>query len=196
MAIHMENIADTLTTNELILLAQAGNDQALEKLVKLHLSIIHGTCLRYLGNSDEAEDAVQDTFVKIWKNLKKIDIQKNFKVWAVEIAKNTCLDAIKRRRTVPLSAFEDENGNNYIADTLESNTPSPADRAEHSLLQRMLNGALNKLSPAYQKVLSLYYREGLNFREIAETLDEPLHTIKSRHRRAIMNLRLVLAENV
>lgn len=184
-----------LDTNELILLAQAGNDQALEELFKKHLPLIYGTCMRYLRNQDEAQDATQESFIKIWKNLKRIDLKKNFRVWAVEIAKNTCLDMIKRRRTVPISAFDDENGNNYIADTMRSSSPSPSDAAEHSLLRRMLTGAMSKLSPAYRLVLHMYYRDGLNFREIAEKLDEPMYTVKSRHRRAIINLRLILAEN-
>ncbi len=181
--------------NELVLLAKAGNEQALGALVNRHLSLVYGACLRYLRNQDEAEDAVQETFVKVWRHLKKIDPQKNFKAWVMEIAKNTCLDILKKKQAVPLSAFEDEAGFNYLAESLVSADQSPAEAAEQSILKRVLNSALDKLSPAYQKVLSLYYQEGLNFREISETLHEPLHTIKSRHRRAVINLRLILGQN-
>ena len=191
----MEKNEISISDNELILMAKAGNDQAMETLVSRYLSIVYGACLRYLNNTDEAEDAVQETFIKVWRNLKKIDPQKNFKAWAMEIAKNTCLDAIKRKRAVPLSAFEDEEGNNYLSDSLRSTAPSPDASAEQSILARALTAATDKLSPAYRKVLSLYYKDGLNFREIAETLDEPLHTVKSRHRRAIINLRLILDKN-
>jgi RNA polymerase sigma factor for flagellar operon FliA len=82
-----------------------------------------------------------------------------------------------------------------LAESLVSNDQSPSDAAEQSILKRVLSSALEKLSPAYQRVLSLYYKEGLNFREISETLNEPLHTIKSRHRRAVINLRLILDKN-
>jgi len=181
--------------NELALLAKAGNEQALETLVKRHLSLVYGSCLRYLGNQDEAEDAVQETFVKVWRNLKKIDPEKNFKAWVLEIAKNTCLDIIKKKRAVPMSAFDDENGYNYLAESLVSTDHSPSEAAEQSILGRILNSALEKLSPAYQKVLAMYYKEGLNFREISETLNEPLHTVKSRHRRAVISLRLLLMNN-
>ena len=193
--VSMEYISTTIPENELILLAKAGNDKALERLVESHLSVVYGSSLRYLGNQDEADDAVQETFVKVWRNLKKIDPQKNFKAWVLEIAKNTCLDMLKKKRAVPMSAFDDENGNNFIIDTFASSVASPADMAEHSILSRILSSAMEKLSPAYQKVLSLYYKEGLNFREISETLNEPLHTIKSRHRRAVINLRLYLDKN-
>jgi len=191
----MESNIVTTSDNELILLAKSGNEQGLETLVKRHLSVVYGSCLRYLGNQDEAEDAVQETFVKVWRNLKKIDPEKNFKAWVLEIAKNTCLDILKKKRAVPMSAFEDENGFNYLAESLVSAGESPSEAAEQSILRRVLNSALEKLSPAYQKVLSLYYKEGLNFREISETLNEPLHTVKSRHRRAVINLRLILGQN-
>jgi RNA polymerase sigma-70 factor, ECF subfamily len=191
----MNATLDHMKTADLILLAQAGNDKALEELFKGHLSSIYGTCLRILRNPDEAQDAVQESFIKIWKNLGRIDLKKNFRVWAIEIAKNTCLDMVKRRRTVPMSAFDDENGNNFIVDTLRSPSPSPSEAAELSLLKRLLHGAVSRLSPAYQRVLRMYYDDGLNFREIAEKLDEPMYTVKSRHRRAIINLRLILAEN-
>jgi RNA polymerase sigma-70 factor (ECF subfamily) len=183
-----------MENNELILLAKAGNDNALETLVSRHLSVVYGACLQYLKDSDEAEDAAQETFVKVWRNLKNIDSQKNFKAWIMEIAKNTCLDILKKKKTVPISAFEDENGFNYLAESIPSTSLSPSDLAEHSILSRILNTALEKLSPAYRLVLSLYYKEGLNFREISETLNKPLHTVKSQHRRAVISLRTLLAQ--
>jgi RNA polymerase sigma-70 factor (ECF subfamily) len=191
----MENITITIPDNELILLAKAGNEQAFETLVRRHLSVVYGSCLRYLVDQDEAEDAVQETFVKVWRNLKKIDPQKNFKAWVLEIAKNTCLDILKKKQAVPMSAFENEDGYNYLAESLVSSDRSPAETADQSILSRILNSALEKLSPAYQKVLAMYYKEGLNFREISETLNEPLHTVKSRHRRAVIGLRSILMDN-
>ena len=184
-----------LPDNELVLLAKSGSEKALETLVKRHLSLVYGSCLRYLRNPDEAEDAVQETYVKVWRNLKKIDPQKNIRSWIMEIAKNTCLDMLKKKNAVPMSAFEDETGYNYLAESLVSTAQSPSEAAERSVLRRILNSALEKLSPAYQRVLSLYYKEGLNFREISEALGEPLHTIKSRHRRAVIGLRELITDN-
>jgi len=192
--IPMGNNLAANSENELILLAKTGNEQALETLIKRHLSLVYGSCLRYLSNQDEAEDATQESFVKVWRNLKKIDPQKNFKAWLLEIAKNTCLDILKKKQAVPMSTFEDENGYNYLIESLTSTDQSPAEAAEQSILSQILNSALKKLSLAYQKVLAMYYKEGLNFREISATLNEPLHTVKSRHRRAVINLRLILSQ--
>ena len=191
----MAEISKTMPENKLVLLAKTGNDQALGLLIRRYLSAVNGLCLSYLKNADEAEDAVQETFVKVWRNLKKIDPQKNFRAWTMEIAKNTCIDILKKKRAVPLSAFENEaDGTNWLSESLTSHSPSPSELAEQSMLGRVLNAATAKLSPAYQKVLALYYGNGLNFREISETLNEPLHTVKSRHRRAVINLRLILAK--
>jgi RNA polymerase sigma-70 factor, ECF subfamily len=191
----MRGETQNLAANELILLAQAGNDTAFKQLVQTHMGLVYGVCMRYLGNTEEAEDAAQDSFVKIWRNLWKVDPSRNFRVWAAEIAKNTSLDILKKRRSVPMSAFENDEGENYLADALETTRESPIQATERSLLRSLLGMAVSRLSPAYQKVLAMYYQDGYNFREIAEKLGEPLHTVKSRHRRAVMNLRLILAEN-
>jgi RNA polymerase sigma-70 factor (ECF subfamily) len=191
----MINEMISLSDNDLLLMAKAGNNKSFNLLIRRYLSAVYGSCLRFLNDQAAAEDAVQETFVKVWRNLKKIDPQKNFRAWVMEIAKNTCLDAIKSTRTVPMSAFEDIDGGNFIIDSLESAALSPSDYAEQTLLSRVLTNAISKLTPAYQKVLDLYYRDGLNFREISETLEEPIHTIKSRHRRAIINLRSILTNN-
>lgn len=191
----MDSKNEQLTDRELILMSQTGNEQALEILVARYLPMVFRACARLLQSAEEAEDAAQNTFIKVWKNLKKADPERNFRAWVMEIAKNTCLDAIKGRRSLPMSAFDDEDGNNLLVDSLASHLPTPLENAEQSLLARLLNGAMEKLSPAYRKVLDLYYKKGLNFREIAESLNEPLHTVKSRHRRALINLRLILAKN-
>ncbi len=183
-----------MTENELVLLAKAGNEQALEAIIRKNLPAVYRLCLSILKDPDMSEDAAQESFVKMWRNLKKIDVQKNLHAWMMQIAKNTCFDLIKSQRNIPMSAFEDEEGRNTLEESLHSNSPSPAEMTEHSLLRGLLDTTLGDLSPAYQKVLNLYYRQGLNFREISEILHEPLHTVKSRHRRAIINLRLILAE--
>jgi RNA polymerase sigma-70 factor, ECF subfamily len=181
--------------NELVLLAQTGNDQALEELVKINLPAVYRLCLGILHDEDLAQDAAQDAFVKVWRNLKKIDPQGNFRGWVMEIAKNTSLDYLKKKKATPFSAFETEDGANALLETVASDSASPAELAENSLLRELLDKATSRLSPAYQKVLNLYYQKGLNFREISEEISEPLHTVKSRHRRAISNLRLILDEN-
>lgn len=186
-----ENIENFLDS-ELIIKAQSGNQQALELLIQRFLPGVFNLCLRYMQDSFDAEDAAQEAFVKVWKNLKKFDANKSFKNWVLEIAKNTCLDILKKKRVIPFSAFETEDGTNSLTETLASGRFGPFELAEQSSLKNTLQELLKKLSPVYQKVLSLYYEQELNFREISQELDEPLNTVKSRHRRALIMLRKFL----
>ncbi len=110
--------------------------------------------------------------------LIKFNSKKSFKTWIFTIAKNTCIDWLKKKKTIPFSEFEDEIGKNKFNEMFID---------QRSLADRIFG--IDKLSPKYRLVLSLYYNDNLNFREISEILGEPLNTIKSRHRRALTILR-------
>lgn len=169
------------------------NREAFEALVRRHMSFVYAIAYRYVQSTSDAEDVSQDVFVKVWSNLKRFDSAKSFKGWVAEITKNTCLDLQKKRRTIPFAAFTKEDGSNVLYDTLVDPSELPIALADQSIFRRVLSATVQKLSPAYQKVISLYYDSGLNFREIAIELDEPLHTVKSRHHRAISRLRELLS---
>jgi RNA polymerase sigma-70 factor (ECF subfamily) len=183
---------ESFRNNELIVKAQSGNQQALNFLIQRFLPDVFNLSLRYMQNSFDAEDATQEAFVKIWKNLERFDTDKSFKNWILEVTKNTCLDILKKKRIIPFSAFETEDGTNALTDTLASNDLSLLELVEQSGLKNTLQRLSRKLSPVYQKILFLYYDQELNFREISEELDEPINTVKSRHRRALLMLRKLL----
>ncbi|KKU72723.1 MAG: RNA polymerase sigma factor, sigma-70 family [Parcubacteria group bacterium GW2011_GWA2_47_26] len=169
-----------------------GNKQTLEVLIGRYLKPIYGFVYRYLGDAHNAEDVTQDVFVKIWRNLKKFDRDKNFKTWIFTIAKNTCLDFLKKKRTVVFSEYETEDGENYLADNIADLSPLPPEILERTDIAQMLSAVMQKLSPEHRVVLFLHYNDHLTFREIAEALEEPIHTVKSRHRRALIMLRKLL----
>lgn len=169
-----------------------GDKQALEVLVKQYLQPVYGYVCTFVGNSSDAEDITQEAFVRAWKNLKKFDQQRNFKTWIFAIAKNAALDFIKKKKSIPFSDFEDESGKNTLLDTLADSAPLPDKLLEQKDLLGLLSSAIEKLSAKYRTVLSLRYDEELNFREISESLGEPLHTVKSRHRRALLMLKELL----
>ncbi len=174
--------------------AQSGNPDSLKALVQNYLPLVYSISFRYLQNNTDAEDATQETFVKVWKHLDRFELDKSLQAWITQIAKNTCLDILKKKKVIPFSSFETENGENYLEQTFASTDVSPHALAEQSSDYSLLDQAIKKLKPAYQKVLSLYYFKGLNFREISESLNEPLHTVKSRHRRALVSLKQLFQE--
>ncbi len=163
------------TDEQLVAHYLKGDEEALENLIKRYLKPIYSFTFRFVRNSQETEDITQNVFVKVWKNLKKFDQKKKFKTWIFAIAKNTCFDWQKKKKTLPL----------YFAETIRD--PSP-------ILNEPLDRILERLSPKYRMVLFLRYNDHFTFREIAESLGESIDTIKTRHRRGIAILRKLLNE--
>ncbi len=170
-----------------------GDEGSLEILIKKYLKPVYGFVFRYTGNAADADDITQETFVKVWRNIKKFDRQKKFKTWLFTIAKNTALDFFKKRKTIPFSNFEDENGYNFVADNLASQSLSPAQEAEKKETAGFVSSAISQLSSNYQKIISLRHDKDLSFQEIADFLGEPINTVKSRYRRAILAAKKIAA---
>jgi RNA polymerase sigma-70 factor (ECF subfamily) len=178
--------------NDLIRECLSGDEQSLELLLKKYLAPVYSFVFRYVGNPDDAKDIVQETWIKVWKHLKKFDTRKNFKPWIFSIAKNTALDVLKKKKTVSFSAFENEQGENVLENTIADPAPLPQEILERKDIADMLERSLSKLSPKNRAVVHLYHNENLTFQEIADVVGEPLNTVKSRYRRALLLLREIL----
>ncbi len=182
-----------ISDQELIEKYLKGDEASLEVLIQRYIRPIYGFVCTYVKNQEVAEDVTQEVFLKVWRNVKKIDKNKNFKSWLYTIAKNTALDFLKKKKSIPFSNFEKEDGRNILIETLSDKAILP-DRASELLEDKktVLRG-IGKLSEKYRLVLSLYYYKYLNFREIAQVLQEPINTIKSRHRRGLISLKKILS---
>lgn len=172
-----------------------GDKEALQILISRHLKMIYNFVYRYVCNAHDTEDLTQDIFIKTWRNLKKFDQTRSFKTWIFKIAQNTCLDFLRKKKTVPFCEFENEEGENPMAESLADPAPLPQEIFDRENLARELSLATEKLPPKYRAVLFLHYNDHLTFQEISESLGEPLDTVKSRHRRAIIALRKILTEH-
>lgn len=172
-----------------------GDGESFAALVDRHMPMVYRFVYRYVGDADIANDVVQDVFIKVWKNIKKFDPKKNFKTWLLTIAKNTALDAIKKKKAVLFSKIEEGETDldAFLAPYVES-ADLPDVLLQKKQTKADLDRILQELSPAYRSVLLLRYTEHLKFREIADALQEPIDTIKSKHRRALIQLRKMLAE--
>lgn len=193
--LRLHTLMDHLTDQELIAQARAGNDAAFEILMRRHLQPIYRFILRLSGDAAVAQDLAQETFIKVWKNLKKFNPAKSFKVWLFTIAKNTTFDWFKKRRALPFSALEDDEGSGPL-ENLADQTPLPDELFQNSETQIALTAALNDLPAKPKAVVLLHQIEDMTFQEIADALDEPLNTVKSRYLRAIIALRKTLASRL
>ncbi len=186
------------------------DEQALEDLIKRYLPLIFTFTRNYTGNRDNAADITQETFVKVWKNIKRFDQSKSFKTWIFTIAKRTAIDWLKKKNALPFSAIQDWAGNDNFANSLadESRTkprglatrlcfvrdesPSITERLALQESSKKLSFILAQLPGAYNTVVNLRINDDLNFREIAEHLKKPLNTVKSQYRRGISLLKKIL----
>ena len=165
-----------------------GDEESFAEIVKIYLNPIYNFLYRLAGDRDAAEDLTQETFVKAWKNLKRFDQSKSFKTWLFTIAKNTAFDWLKKKKEIPFSTFTDEEGENWLENVADENI-LPDEILERKNIAEELDAILQKLPPHYRAILLLHYKEDFSLHEIADILDEPYNTIKSRHQRGLGKLK-------
>ena len=181
-----------ITDEQLIEKYLKGDKKSLEVLIKRYLKPIHSFVYKNIGNSEIAEDLTQEVFVKVWKNLKKptLSLSKgfdtnhgNFKSWLFTIAKNTSIDFLRKKKKETLSLNEDLlfDKSDFIKSLEQKDTLGE------------VHTALQKLSPNYRAIILLKNEGELTFNEIAQKLNEPLNTIKSRYRRALIALKQIIS---
>ncbi|KKW23916.1 MAG: RNA polymerase, sigma-24 subunit, ECF subfamily [Candidatus Kaiserbacteria bacterium GW2011_GWB1_52_6] len=169
-----------------------GDEDAFTRLVERHLKSVYSFTLRFVGSQSDAQDIVQESFFKTWKNLKRYSSQSaSFKTWLMHIARNTAIDFLRKRKHIPFSEFDNEEGNS-VFDNLPDETPLAEELLSNVQDVKDVEWAISQLSPSYREVLLLYYESDLTFEEVAGVLEASVNTVKSRHRRAVIALRKLL----
>ena len=169
-----------------------GDSKALEILIARYLKLIYGFVYRSVGSPADAEDITQEVFVKVWKNIKKFDQNKSFKPWIFQIARNTSIDFLRKKKSIPFSRFENEKGQNPLVDNIAA---TPANLIERISDKKTLDTVMQSLSDREQKIINLRHDDGMSFKEIAEVFQESINTVKSRYRRTLAVLRRNIKEN-
>jgi RNA polymerase sigma-70 factor (ECF subfamily) len=150
-----------------IVAARGRKSGAFEALVRRHQTPLYNFCLRMLGRTDDAADVAQETFVQLFRHLDQIDEREPLAPWLFRVARNRCVDVLRRRRTTPLAPGDDQSGDLEPIDQ----DPLPDEIAERSDLQRVLGHAIAQLPPTYAEVVALRYAADRSFAEIALILD-------------------------
>jgi len=160
--------------------AQQGDDEAFTRLVEAYQKPVYNLCYRMLGEPDEAEDAAQETFLRVYQNLARYDPARSFATWLLSIAAHHCIDRLRRRR-LPLLSIDDDETEIELPDRA---APDPEAEAERRDQQRLLHELLNTLDPTDRAALVLRYWYDFSEVEIAGSLDLTVPAVKSRLHRA------------
>jgi RNA polymerase sigma-70 factor, ECF subfamily len=177
---------------ELVEACLAGEASAFDVLVARWEDRIRGAAFRFLGSDDEARDVAQEAFLKAYRALPGFKREARFSSWLYQIAVNLCRDRLRRRRgrpTVSLEALE------QTGPVLASREPGAHELVQRLDLRRAVRRAIGGLSEEQREVLVLKEYQGLTFLEIAQALDVPLSTVKTRLYRGLGQLRLLLEED-
>jgi RNA polymerase sigma-70 factor (ECF subfamily) len=173
------------TPDRLIEQCLAGDQSAWEQIVRQNWRKVFNVAYKFVGRHEEAEDLTQDIFLKIFKALGTFDRRANFQTWIVSISRNLCIDHYrsvrKERQTI---AREVDTGD--LQPASPDRTPYAA--AEHQDLRAMLREALQVLPATLRTAVVLRDLQELSYQEIAEKLELPEGTVKSRINRGRIEL--------
>ncbi len=158
---------------ELVEQARAGSGPAMHELYRAHHRRIYGLTLRLTGNTGDAEDAVQETFLRAWRNLGRFRGESSFGTWLYRIAVNLCRDAARKHRPT---------------ETATDGVVAPPERGD-VLAREQLQAALARLPRGYREVVVLHDVMELGHADIADLLGIAVGTSKSQLHKARVQLR-------
>lgn len=159
-----------------------GDLEEFEFFLSAHEDEIFCFILKLVGVRQDAEDLTQETFIKFYKNLSRLDYERSPRALLYAIARSTTYDWFRKRKRglVNSVSFEDI----LLAEDMGDSAHGMRDDAEMTHLQIDLDRALKKIKPLYAHVLDLFYFKGCSYEEIASLLNLPLNTVKTNISRA------------
>jgi RNA polymerase sigma-70 factor (ECF subfamily) len=166
------------------------NRRSQEELFKLFYGKMLSVCMRYTNDKDNAQEILQEGFIKIFEKLGAFDYKGSFEGWIRRIIANTAIDSIRKSKKDPYLSDKDEDFKLGAEDLMEER-----EKLESiDLKAEVAMEAIQKLSPAYRAVFNLYVLEDYSHKEIGEILGISEGTSKSNLAKARMNLQKILSD--
>lgn len=165
----------------LVKLARKGDQIAFAELVDLYKDRLFHLGYRMLSNRHEAEDVVQETFLRVYKNWSRYDEKQKFSTWIYRIATNLCIDRLRKRKPnyyLDAEMNDQEGMDGYTLIPGDERTPE----TEYLLseTQQTIHRAIEGLPAKYRSVIVLRYLQEMSLQEISDVLDMPVTTVKTR----------------
>ena len=191
-----------LTMSDALLaqLTLGGDQGAFEILLRRYSTPLFNFVYRFLGDYDQACDVLQQVSIRFYTSLPKLGTSEPFKPWLFQVARNCCVDELRRRRryAIHFSQLELENSDGELSFLCDVPDPSPLpeELVERRDLQQLLQKMIQSLPPKFRAVVILRYTAQLSFSEIGRTLSMPEATAKTYFHRAKVLLRKMLHTHV
>jgi len=180
---------------ELVEKAKAGELRAFEELVNRYERKVYNIAYRITKNREEAEEVLQETFLSVYKSLKRFKGKSAFSTWLYRIAVNAALMRMRKKRVETVSLDEpliSDNGDHLRREIPDWSTPE--DEIEKKRLMQVISEAIDSLPDGYKTVVLLRDGEGLSNSEVAHILKTSVPSVKAKLHRARMHLRSRLSD--
>ncbi|OQC06901.1 MAG: ECF RNA polymerase sigma factor SigW [Candidatus Hydrogenedentes bacterium ADurb.Bin101] len=168
-----------------------GEQEALVQLVERYQNDVLRFCLHYLGDMESAREIAQETFLRVYTARERFDDTRVFRPWMLCIARNMCLNILKRRKIIPMESLDalEMNEAGEVRPSAKASTGNPFEGIVSDERKNLLLNILNKLAPEVREVLVMRYFEQMSSREIAEVLETTEGAVRTRIHRALNQLR-------
>ncbi|GAB4282102.1 MAG: RNA polymerase sigma factor RpoE [Candidatus Rifleibacteriota bacterium] len=173
------NNEETIDDNELIDRIKKGDNKAFDQIVSIYEKGVYRLCYRFFNDENDAMDATQEVFIKVYKALGSFEGRSSLKTWVYRIASNTCITLAEKKKREKEGLLKTLIG--WWSDR-NSTTPEEEvlDQEHRSLTRELVAKKVEQLPEAYRMPVILKDIEGLPLEKIAEILEVPLGTVKSR----------------
>jgi RNA polymerase sigma factor (sigma-70 family) len=171
--------------NEIIDLCKKDDPRGRELLFKVYAKPLFGLCRRYLSDTNDAEDVLHDSFIRIFLKIKDYSGTGSFEGWMKKVTVNCALSFLKQQRKVKFES---------IADTLETEQPDEEERIRSDMSPGEILECLHELPEGYRTVLNLYLMEGFSHKEISVALGIKETTSRTQYMKARRALITIINE--
>lgn len=187
---HLQKLSDGALAQQSL----DGDQRAFETLVEHYRPLLFNSIYQILGDYDQSCDILQQVFLQLYLSLPTLKQDKSLRGWLLKVARNRCLDELRRKHAMPFSTLEaiEEDDDVSLLLSLSDPNPLPEEVAEQHDLRSAVQRAIDELPPRYRRVVLLRYAGQQSFAEIGQALSIPAATAKTHFQRAKVLLRAAL----
>ncbi len=197
---HPNDPLNYCSDEELLSRLRSGQREVFGVLVRRYQRELFGYLRRYIGDADLADDVFQATFLQVYIKIGQYEPGRAARPWLYTIATHQAIDAMRRvgrQSMVSLEQATNESSDGEVRsliEMLEDRETGPSDQAESHERREMVRATVDKLPDFLRSVVILAYYQGLKYREVADILDVPVGTVKSRLHTALLKLQEMWSE--